>query len=65
MKTTYIKNKRYTRNLTKMQRSLLKELNEGSLTLETLKMKYSMRTISTLVQRQMLEINLQPSVGLK
>ena len=54
-----------TKNLTKAQKMLIKTLKSGASTLTDLRSHFHIRTISSLVKRDIIQINVKPIVRIK
>ena len=54
-----------TKNLTKAQKMLIKTLKSGTSTLDDIRSHFHIRTISSLVKRDIIQINIKPVVKIK
>ena len=54
-----------TKNLTKAQKMLIKTLKSGTSTLDDIHSHFHIRTISSLVKRDIIQINVKPVVKIK
>lgn len=54
-----------TKNLTKAQKMLIKTLKSGTSTLDDIRSHFHIRTISSLVKRDIIQINVKPVVKIK
>ena len=54
-----------TKNLTKNQKMLLKTLKSGTSTLTDIRNNFHIRTVSSLVKRNLIQIDIKPVVKIK
>ena len=54
-----------TNNLTKAQKMLIKTLKSGTSTLDDIRSHFHVRTVSSLVKRDIIQINIKPVVKIK
>lgn len=54
-----------TKNLTKAQKMLIKTLKSGTSTLADIRSHFHIRTISSLVKRNLIQIDVKPIVKIK
>ena len=54
-----------TKNLTKAQKMLIKTLKSGTSTLDDIRSHFHVRTVSSLVKRDIIQINVKPIVKIK
>ena len=55
----------YHSNLTKAQKMLIKTLKSGTSTLDDIRSHFHVRTVSSLVKRDIIQINVKPVVKIK
>jgi hypothetical protein len=54
-----------TKNLTKAQKMLIKTLKSGTSTSDDIRSHFHVRTVSSLVKRDIIQINVKPIVKIK